>query len=165
MTAAPRGGRAPRSVEEMRDAVGTQVGVSDWMVIDQQRIDRFADVTDDHQYIHVDPERAATGPFGGTIAHGFLSLSLLSEMAANGLPRIAGVSTSLNYGFDKIRFLTPVRSGARIRAIFTLAEVSDRPGGQTLFRYRVEIAIEGEERPAAVAEWLILTMADEMENA
>lgn len=165
MTAASTSGRQARSVEQMRDAVGRQVGVSDWVEVDQQRIDRFADLTNDHQYIHVDPERAAAGPFGGTIAHGFLSLSLLSEMAATGLPSIEGASTGLNYGFDKIRFLSPVRSGSRIRAVFTLTEMSARPGGQTLFRYQVEIAIEGAERPAAVAEWLILTVADEVENA
>ena len=164
MSAAAAARHAPLTVEQMRGAMDSQIWRSDWIVVDQQRIDRFADVNEDHQYIHVDRERAAAGPFGGTVAHGFLSLSLLSEMAATGLPPIAGVSTSLNYGFDKIRFLSPVRSGARIRAIFKLVDVNDRAGGQTLFRYQVEIAIEGGERPAAVAEWLILTMADQMEK-
>ncbi|MBN9062106.1 MAG: nodulation protein NodN [Rhizobiales bacterium 65-9] len=161
MTPPSTGQPAPRTIEQMRSAIGSRIGVSDWAPIDQRRIDLFADVTADRQYIHVDPEKAAAGPFGQTIAHGFLSLSLLSEMASSGLPPIDGVSTNLNYGFDKVRFISPVPFGARIRGLFTLTEVSSRAPGQTLLRYQVEIEIDGAKKPAVVADWLVLAMTDE----
>ena len=158
--------KAPaRTVAEMQALAGTVVGVSPWIEVGQGRIDGFADVTEDHQFIHVDPDAAASGPFSGTIAHGFLSLSLLSRMAETGLPPIAGVSTSLNYGFDRVRFLTPVPSGARVRGRFTLDKAVPRPAGQTLLHYKAEIEIEGGERPAVAAEWLVLTVSDNKENA
>lgn len=154
-----------RTVAELQAMTGEVVGTSPWLLVDQSRIDEFADVTEDHQFIHVDPEAAAASPFGGTIAHGFLSLSLLSRMAETGLPVVEGATASLNYGFDRIRFLTPVPSGARIRGCFTLEKVTPRPGAQTLFQYKVDVEIEGGTRPALSADWLILTLSDNKENA
>lgn len=153
-----------RTVAEMRELVGTAVGVSDWLLVDQSRIDRFADVTEDHQFIHVDPEAAASGPFGRTVAHGFLSLSLLSRMAATGLPRVDGVAASVNYGFDRVRFITPVPAGARIRSRFTLDRITPRGEGQTLFHHKVEVEIEGVERPALTADWLVLIVSHNAED-
>ncbi len=134
--------------------VGTEIGVSDWVIVDQARIDAFADVTDDHQFIHVDPEKAKATPFGGTIAHGFLTLSLLSRMAYQVSPALEGAVAALNYGFDKIRFLEPVKSGARVRGRFTLDGADDKGGGRWLLRYGVTVEIENEPKPALVAEWL-----------
>jgi acyl dehydratase len=154
-----------RTIAQLQALEGSVVGVSPWFLVDQPRIDAFADVTEDHQYIHVDPAAAAASPFGGTIAHGFLSLSLLSRMAETGLAPIEGVTTIVNYGFDRVRFLTPVPSGAWIRGSFKLDKVTPRPGGQTLFQYTVEIEIQGGTRPALSASWLILTVSDSKENA
>jgi acyl dehydratase len=124
-------------------------------MVDQQRIDAFADVTTDHQFIHVDRDRAAKEtPFGTTIAHGFLSLSLLSAFAYEVLPAIEGNQMSVNYGFDKVRFVSPVRSGARVRGRFTLAEVKPRSPTELLSRTHVTVEIEGEAKPALVADWL-----------
>lgn len=140
----------------LADRVGTVWGTSDWVLLDQARIDAFATVTEDHQPIHVDPVRAATSPFGGTIAHGFLTLSMLSRLAEQALPVLGEVRESLNYGFDKIRFLSPVPSGARIRAVFTLNAVEDKPGNRQLLRLAVAVEVEGAERPALVADWLVM---------
>lgn len=140
--------------------IGTELGVSDWYAIDQQRVDRFADVTEDHQFIHVDPERAAATPFGGTIVHGFLTLSLLVHLCLDFIPRLKDRRLLLNYGFDKIRFVAPVRVGSRIRARGRLADVTERKPGQFLLTLGVEIEIEGEERPALVAQWLSLHAVD-----
>lgn len=140
-------------------------GVSDWITVDQQRIDGFADITEDHQFLHVDIEAARSGPFGGTIAHGFLSLSLLSHMAETGRPPIEGATALVNYGFDRVRFLAPVAAGSRVRARFTLVEAAPRAAGQVLFQYRVEVEIEGGERPALMADWLVLALFDSKENA
>ena len=136
------------------DWEGKETGVSDWIRVDQMLIDQFADVTDDHQFIHVDPEAAAKTPFGGTVAHGFLTLSLLAKMAHGNVLYIDGAKMGVNYGFEKIRFLAPVRSGARIRGRFTL--MSAAPRGEVLWRmkYAVKVEIEGEESPALVAEWI-----------
>ena len=133
--------------------VGTEIGVSDWFTISQAQIDAFADCTHDHQYIHIDPEAAAQTPFGGTIAHGFLTLSLLSAMAYQ-MPSIEGAVMGVNYGFNKIRFVSPVRSGARIRGRFTLAELTQIRPGEVQFIMNVTVEIEGQEKPALVAEWL-----------
>lgn len=133
--------------------VGTEIGVSDWFTISQAQIDAFADCTHDHQYIHIDPEAAAQTPFGGTIAHGFLTLSLLSAMAYQ-MPSIEGAVMGVNYGFNKIRFVSPVRSGARIRGRFTLAELAQIRPGEVQFIMNVTVEIEGQEKPALVAEWL-----------
>ena len=136
--------------------VGEIIGTSDWIVLDQARIDAFADVTEDHQFIHCDPQRAAGSPFGGTIAHGFLTLSMLSRMAAQALTILTEVRESLNYGFDKVRFLTPVPSGARVRAVFTLQGTEARPGNRQMLRFSVTVEIEGTDRPAVAADWLVM---------
>lgn len=151
----------PVSLEEAMSRVGQEVGVSPWRVVSQDIIDTFADATDDHQFIHVDPERAAAeGPFGGTIAHGFLSLSLLSAMAYETLPPIAGAGAGVNYGFDTLRFVSPVRSGASVRARFKLAELTARPSGWVHVNYDVTIEIEGSKKPALTARWLTLAIMD-----
>ena len=142
------------SIDEIRTKVGQEVGVSGWLTVDQARIDAFADATEDRQYIHVDPEAAKQTPFGGTIAHGFLSLSLLSRMAAEASLLQEGLKMAVNYGFDRVRFLAPVRSGKRVRGRFTLDSVDEKAPGQLLIRQRVTVEIEGEEKPALTAEWL-----------
>jgi acyl dehydratase len=138
----------------LKARVGSELGVSDWHLIDQQMVDRFADATDDHQYIHVDPVRAAQTPFGGTIAHGFLTLSMLSVLLGEVMPKIEGTHTSINYGFDRIRFISPVKTGARIRGRFVLKDVTERGRGEVLFRNEVTVEIEGATKPALIAEWL-----------
>lgn len=131
--------------------------VTDWIQIDQDLIDRFADVVDDHQFIHVDPARAAReSAFGGTIAHGFLVLSLLTKLSRQVFVEPAAGAAEINYGFDKVRFLAPVRSGARIRACFNLVS-SQKKGGGTLATYAATMEIEGQPKPALAADWLILT--------
>lgn len=141
------------TLAEYRARVGQAIGTSNWYDITQAQIDTFADATLDHQYIHVDPERAAQSPFGGTIAHGFLTLSLLSAMAAE-LPRLEGTVMGVNYGFEKLRFVSPVRSGARIRAHFTLAALEEIRPGEVQFTQHVSMELEGQEKPALTAEWL-----------
>ena len=161
---APLGDAAAKAIQAQASA-GDPAGVSDWITVDQQRIDGFADITEDHQFLHVDVEAARRGPFGGTIAHGFLSLSLLSRMAETGRPPIEGATALVNYGFDRVRFLAPVAAGLRVRARFTLVETTPRAAGQVLFQYRVEVEIEGGERPALMADWLVLALFDSKENA
>ena len=139
---------------EMNALVGAEVGVSDWSLIDQKRIDQFAEVTEDMQFIHVDPASAAATPFGGTISHGFLTLSMLSRLAEFVVPRLKNVRMGVNYGFDKVRFMNPVRSGKRIRGRFSLISADERLPGQWTFRYGVKVEIEGEDKPALVAEWI-----------
>lgn len=128
--------------------------MSSWLTIDQQRIDEFADATEDRQFIHTDPEAAAQTPFGGTIAHGFLSLSMLSRMAAEAMLVPDNVKMAVNYGLDRVRFIKPVRSGKRIRGRFRLDSVDEKAPGQLLLRHTVTVEIEGEEKPALTAEWL-----------
>ena len=142
------------ALDEIRSRIGDEVGVSSWLTIDQARIDRFADATEDHQFIHVDPAAAAHTPFDGTIAHGFLTLSLLSRMAAEATFLPEGLNMAVNYGFDRVRFLAPVRSGKRVRGRFTLDSVEEKAPGQLLFRHNVTVEIEGEEKPALTAVWL-----------
>ena len=142
------------SMEEIRGKVGREIGVSDWILVDQKAIDTFAEVTDDHQFIHVDPEAAAKTPFGGTIAHGFLTLSLLSRMAYDVMLRPETVRMSVNYGFDKVRFLAPVHSGRRVRGRFRLASVEEKRPGQWQFVHNVTVEIEGEDKPALIADWI-----------
>lgn len=138
------------SVDELKAAVGTEVGVSEWFEINQHRIDKFADATEDHQWIHVDPERAASGPFGTTVAHGFLTLSLIPGLAA-GLASVEGAKMGVNYGLNKVRFPAPVPSGSRVRARVQLVEVEDVPGGvQTVARVTVER--DGGDKPVCVAD-------------
>ncbi|AXS41699.1 MaoC family dehydratase [Breoghania sp. L-A4] len=135
--------------------VGKDIGVSGWIEVTQAMIDSFAKTTFDEQFIHVDPARAkADSPFGGTIAHGFLTLALLSRMAVEALPRIDGLTMSVNYGFDKVRFLSPVPSGARIRGRFRLMEAEERTSGEVTLHHQVSVEIEGADRPALAALWL-----------
>jgi acyl dehydratase len=142
------------SIEDIQSRVGSEVGVSDWILVDQARIDAFADVTEDPQFIHIDPESAAKTPFGGTIAHGFLTLSLLSRMAADAMLRPEGVKMGVNYGFERVRFMAPVRSGKRVRSRFTLVRFEEKKPGQWQFVHNVTVEIEGEEKPALVADWI-----------
>ena len=142
------------SIEEITGKLGQEVGVSDWIIVDQARIDTFADVTEDPQFIHIDPARAAQTPFGGTIAHGFLTLSLLSRMAADAMLRPDGIKMGVNYGFEKVRFIAPVRSGKRVRGRFTLAAFDEKRPGQYQFTHVVTVEIEGEHKPALIAEWI-----------
>jgi acyl dehydratase len=139
---------------EIKSRIGHEVGVSDWILIDQARIDAFADATEDRQFIHVDSEAAARTPFGGTIAHGFLTLSLLSRMAAEAMLVPDGIKMAVNYGLDRVRFLAPVRSGKRVRGRFTLESVEEKAPGQLLLRHTVTVEIEGEDKPALSALWL-----------
>jgi acyl dehydratase len=139
---------------EIRSRVGQEVGVSGWLTIDQQRIDEFAEATEDRQFIHVDPQAAAQTPFGGTIGHGFLTLSMLSRMAAEGMLVPDSIKMAVNYGLDRVRFIAPVKSGKRIRGRFRLDSVEEKAAGQLLLRHTVTVEIEGEEKPALTAEWL-----------
>jgi acyl dehydratase len=141
------------------DFVGKELGVSDWVTVDQQRIDDFAACTGDNQWIHVDVERAKReSPFGGTVAHGYLTLSLLPIMQFNVGTLPEGVSAALNYGADRVRFITPVKAGGRIRDHITLVNVEDKGGGRILVTSRHTVEIEGEDRPALVADTLALLL-------
>jgi len=140
--------------EEIEKFVGQPTGTSDWIEIGQDRINQFADITEDHQFIHVDPEAAKMTPFGTTVAHGFLSLSMLSKLAEGSIVILEGVKMGLNYGFEKVRFINPVKSGKKIRGHFTLMSADQKIPGQWSFKYGVKVEIEGEEKPALVAEWL-----------
>ncbi|QQO31594.1 MaoC family dehydratase [Bradyrhizobium diazoefficiens] len=147
--------KPPITLEAYQAMVGKEIGVSSWHMIDQPRIDTYADVTEDHQFIHVDPERAKTETaFGTTIAHGFLTMSMMSVMSYEVMPAIAGTTMGVNYGFDKLRFISPVRSGKRVRGRFVLAEAKLRKAGELQSRTNVTVEIEGEDKPALVAEWL-----------
>src|ERR1700683_5585048 len=128
--------------------------ISRWLTVDQARIDAFAKITEDEQFIHVDPERAAETAFGGTVAHGFLTLSLLSAMAYSALPRIEGAAHGVNYGFDRVRFVRPVPSGSRVRGHFTLRAVTQRSAREWQLSYDISVEIEGAEKPALAASWL-----------
>ncbi len=147
--------KPPITLEAYQAMVGKEIGVSSWHLIDQPRIDTYADVTEDHQFIHVDPERAKKETaFGTTIAHGFLTMSMLSVMSYEVMPAIAGTTMGVNYGFDKLRFISPVRSGKRVRGRFVLAEAKLRKPNELQSRTNVTVEIEGEDKPALVAEWL-----------
>lgn len=141
-------------VEALRAAVGERLGASEWLAVDQKRIDLFAEATGDDQWIHVNPERAADGPFGSTIAHGYLTLSLLPLLCRD-IWKVEGVRMGINYGLNKVRFPSPVRVGSRVRAVTELVSVQDvAQGAQAIYRHTVEI--EGQERPALVAETITL---------
>jgi acyl dehydratase len=144
------------TAEEMQALTGQVIGVSEWLTVDQAMIDRFADATCDHQFIHVDPVRAAQTPFGGTIAHGFLILSLIPQLLTKAdLPELAGVTHGLNYGGNRCRFLMPVRSGKRVRGHIKLIEFVEKRPGQFQQTVEYTIEIEGEDKPALVAEWIM----------
>ena len=141
-------------LDDIRALVGSEIGVSDWIEVAQDRIDAFAEATEDRQFIHVDPDAAARTPFGGTIAHGFLSLSLLSRMAADVMQVPDTATMAVNYGLDRVRFLAPVRAGKRVRGRFTLDDADEKAPGQLLLKHTVTVEIEGEEKPALTAAWL-----------
>ena len=145
------------SLDNYRALVGTEVGISDWIVVDQARIDAFAAVTEDHQFIHVDPVAAAQTPFGTTIAHGYLTLSLCSLFGQQAMPGIEGTVMGVNYGLNKVRFMAPVKSGKRIRSRFSLSAIERRGDGGYQSTVQVTVEIDGETKPALVAEWLTLT--------
>lgn len=141
-------------INTLKEKIGTKIGTSNWYVLEQARINRFAEITHDAQYIHTDPKKAAQTPFGTTIAHGFLTLSLLPAMGADVIPQLDGDIMSINYGFEKMRFLSPVPAGAKVRGQFTLKALeTDKPVEVTLL-WEVVIEIEGQEKPALYAEWL-----------
>src|SRR3954454_23732203 len=142
------------SLDEIRRRVDSETGVSDWLMVDQERIDAFADATEDHQFIHVDPKSASQTPFGGTVAHGFLSLSLMSRMAAEAMLVPDNMKMAVNYGLDRVRFLAPVRAGKRVRGRFRLDSVEEKAPGQILMRHTVTVEIEAEDKPALTAEWI-----------
>jgi acyl dehydratase len=147
--------KPPLSLEAYQAMVGKEIGVSSWHLVDQKRIDVYADVIEDHQFIHVDPERAKKETaFGTTIAHGFLTMSLMSIMSYEVMPVIENTTMGVNYGFDKLRFISPVRSGARVRGRFTLTEAKLRKPKELQSRTNVTVEIEGEEKPALVADWI-----------
>ncbi len=142
---------------ELQSKIGQEIGVSDWVEIPQDRINQFAEATEDHQLIHIDEAKAkAFTPFGGTIAHGFLTLSLLSRFAETGLPQVPGAKMGMNYGLNKVRFLTPVPCGAKVRGKFTLMSAEEKNPGQLLLTYGIAAEIEGAPKPGMVAEWLML---------
>ncbi len=149
------------SLDKIHGAIGSSIGVSDWIEVTQDRIDTFADTTEDRQFIHVDPAAAAQTPFGGTIAHGFLSLSLLSRMAADVMQVPDTCVMAVNYGLDRVRFIAPVRAGKRVRGHFTLAAIDNKAPGQLLFHHDVTVEIEGEPKPALTARWLGLIFTQE----
>ncbi len=142
------------SLADIRARVGEEIGVSSWITIDQPMIDVFADVTGDPQFIHVDPVRAAATPFGGTIAHGFLTLSLLSQMSADVVMRPDGALMGVNYGFDRVRFIQAVRAGARVRGRFVLTAFDEKKPGQVQFTHQVTVEIEAQDKPALIADWI-----------
>ena len=148
-------------LKDISSLVGSEIGLSRWFTVDQSMIDRFADATQDHQFIHTDPVRAAAEtPFGGTIAHGFLTLSLLSAMNYDCVPRIVEQTMGINYGFEKIRFMAPVKSGQHVRGRFVLAEARFRGSGMLTIRYDVTVEIEDERKPALTADWITITQFD-----
>ncbi|MGJ4912878.1 MaoC family dehydratase [Bradyrhizobium sp. HKCCYLRH2060] len=146
--------KPPISLAAYQAMVGQEIGVSSWHVLDQKRIDIYADVIEDHQFIHVDPEKAKATPFGTTIAHGFLTMSLLSVMSYEVMPAIEGTAMGVNYGFDKLRFISPVKSGKRVRGRFVLVEATLRKPKELQSRTHVTVEIEGEDKPALVADWI-----------
>ncbi|MFH5210569.1 MaoC family dehydratase [Antrihabitans sp. NCIMB 15449] len=145
------------SIDEFVSAEGESLGTTDWITIDQDRIDTFAEATGDHQWIHVDPDKAAAGPFGTTIAHGLLTLSLL-PLLTHQLYTVDGITMGINYGFDKVRFISPVRVGSRLRASAVIASVTPIPGGVQA-KFVVTLELENSEKPACVAESIARFMA------
>jgi len=144
------------AASELQGLIGTEIGTSDWLVVDQDRINVFADVTEDHQFIHINEEQAKKTPFGGTIAHGFLTLSLLSKFSEGSGLVIEGVQMGVNYGFEKVRFLAPVPSGSKVRGKFVLKNAIEKKPGQHLLTYEVTVEIEGADKPALIADWLAM---------
>lgn len=142
------------SLDQIRARLGSEIGVSDWIEVPQERIDAFAEATEDRQFIHTNPALAAQTPFGGTIAHGFLSLSLLSRMGADVMLVPETTKMAVNYGLDRVRFLNPVRAGKRVRGRFVLKDMTEKAPGQILMTFAVTVEIEQEDKPALLADWL-----------
>lgn len=149
------------SIEDFKNSAGRELGPSDWLLIDQERIDRFAEATEDHQFIHVDPQKAAATPFGSTIAHGFLSLSILPHFLSQIMPIPDGIVMGINYGTDKVRFSQPVHVNSRVRARAKIEKVSARSGGQFMVKTRVTLEIENRRHPAVIADILSLYVVEE----
>ena len=151
------------TLNEYENMVGDEIGLSDWITVSQEMIDGFSNVTGDRQFIHNDPERAANEtPFGGAIAHGFLTLSLITQMYKDTTPIITGHEVVINYGLNRIRFLSPVPSGARIRGRITLAKVEPRGDTQILTENKIIVEIEGEEKPAMLGTWVTLLVKNKL---
>jgi acyl dehydratase len=144
------------SLDEMKTYIGKEIGVSDWFTLDQERINKFADVTEDHMFLHVKPEMAKATPFGGTIAHGLLTLSMVPVMAYQAMPGMSGTKMGVNYGYNKVRFMAPVKSGKRVRGHFVLKGLEPQSGGRMQILQDVTVEIEGEEKPALIAEWVTM---------
>jgi len=143
-------------VAELKDHVGKELGKSEWLTIDQQRINQFAECTGDHQFIHVDPEKAKLTPFGTTIAHGFLSLSLVPMLMEKIMIMPQGLKMAVNYGLDSVRFIQPVKVNSKVRLVVTLVDANEKNPGQWLLKARAVLEIEGQEKPAYIAEPLTL---------
>ncbi|WP_406854784.1 MaoC family dehydratase [Alsobacter sp. KACC 23698] len=150
------GPRRALSLDAYQRLVGQEIGVSAWIDVTQDMIDRFAALTHDRQFIHIDPVRAAETPFGSTVAHGFLTLSLLSVMAYDAVPSLEGSAMGVNYGFDRLRFVSPVKPGSRVRGRFALREIVERSAAELMLRVGATVEIEGQDKPALVADWLTL---------
>ncbi|OPB30015.1 MaoC family dehydratase [Bartonella sp. WD12.1] len=151
------------AIQDIKNFIGKEIGLSQWRLVTQDMINQFASATDDYQWIHVDAEKAKKTPFGGTIAHGFLTLSLLSTLAYEALPKLEGATMGINYGFDKVRFVNPVKTGAQIRARFILDNAKIRPSGRVVLHYNTTIEINKLKNPALIAHWLIIAMIEEKE--
>ena len=142
--------------QDLQARVGEHLGTSEWVLVDQDMIDKFADATGDHQFIHIDEEKAKMTPFGGTIAHGFLTLSMIPYLSANSdLPKVEGVKMGVNYGGNKTRFISPVKSGKRIRGHWKLIDLTEKRPGQWQQTHEITIEIEGEDKPALITEWIM----------
>lgn len=148
------------NVDQLNDYIGKEVGISEWLLVDQERINQFADATGDHQYIHVDSDRAAQTPFGSTIAHGFLTMSLMVLMGYEGSTKLENSVMGINYGFDKLRFINPVKVNSKIRGRFQLISAEEKKPNQWLLKHNITVEIAGEEKPALVAEWLGMTVVE-----
>jgi acyl dehydratase len=147
------------TIEEYRERLTGEESVSDWFLVDQDKIQRFADLTEDWMFLHTDPEQAREAGFEGTIAHGFLTISLIATLFPKTQRRIEGVTVGFNYGFNRLRLIAPVPSGKRIRGRFRVKDVAERSAGEWLLTYDVTVEVEGQDKPALVAEWLILNRA------
>ena len=148
------------NVDQLNDYIGKEVGISEWLLVDQERINQFADATGDHQYILVDSDRAAQTPFGSTIAHGFLTISLMVLMGYEGSTKLENSVMGINYGFDKLRFINPVKVNSKIRGRFQLISAEEKKPNQWLLKHNITVEIAGEEKPALVAEWLGMTVVE-----
>ena len=151
-----QGPSSTMTLDEIRSYTGKEIGVSEWFELDQDKINGFADLTEDHMFLHVNPEAAKATPFGGTIAHGLLTLSMMPVMAYQAMPGVSGTKMGVNYGYDKVRFMAPVKSGKRIRGHFVVKNVEDKGDGRFALNQEVTIEIEGEDKPALAAEWITM---------